>query len=120
MVLLADRVLEQTIARGLARSCELVGFARDPALALPAADREGIARRRGGALASPDGPRLAGPPGRLGAVELVARRLARPPANLRDRPRGDRRDRRPGEVDAGDPAGRAVEGRGPLWERGAV
>ena len=38
MVLLADRVLEETIARGLARGCELVGFARDPPVALlPAA-----------------------------------------------------------------------------------
>src|ERR1700686_627944 len=120
MVLLANGDVEQTIARGLARGCELVGLCRDPLVALLPADGEGSAGRGGGAVASADGSRRPGPPGRLRAVELAARRLAGPSADQRDRARGDRRDRRPGDADAGDPAGGAVETQRALRDRGAL
>src|ERR1700680_5026479 len=99
MVLLANGVLEQTIARGLARGCELVGLWRDPPVAVLSADGEGSAARRRGALASDDGSSGIDPPGRVRTLELAAGRLAGPPADQRDRPRGDRRDRRPGDAD---------------------
>ena len=43
-----------------------------------------------------------------GLWTLAARRLARAPEGRADHPRGDRRDRRPGDADAGAQPGRAV------------
>ncbi len=43
-----------------------------------------------------------------GHVDVAAGRLARAPAGRGDHPRGDGRDRRPGDADAGAAAGRAV------------
>ena len=55
-----------------------------------------------------------------GHVDLAAGRLARAPAGRGDHPRGDGRDRRPGDADAGAAAGRAVaQDRAPR-DRGAV
>ena len=42
-----------------------------------------------------------------GLLDVAAGRVARAPADRPDRPRGDERDRRPGDADAGPPARRA-------------
>ena len=47
-------------------------------------------------------------------------RMARPREHRPDRARGDERDRRPGDADAGAPAGRAVAADGSLRDRRAV
>ena len=64
--------------------------------------------RRGGDLAQADGEGRAGAPDGRRHVDLAAGRLAGPPAGGGDHPRGDGRDRRPGDADARAPAGRPV------------
>ena len=93
---------------------------RDKALPLPAAHREGGARRRRGRLAQADGPRGARTPAGRRHVDLPAGRLARPPQGRADRARGAERDRRPRDADAGAAARRAVAAQRPLSDRGAV
>ena len=77
-------------------------------------------RRRRGALAPADGPRRAS-----SASSAPGCGPGCPPATGRDagrgdHPRGDRRDRRPGDADAGAPAGRALAADRALRDRRAV
>ena len=60
------------------------------------------------------------PTGRIGAVVVAAGRLSRAPAGRADRPRGDERDRRPRDADAGAPAGRLLAPHRALRHRRAV
>src|SRR5579884_1889746 len=92
----------------------------DQAVRVPTTHRARGALRRRGAQPHPDGPRGAGAPGRLGPVELAARRMAGPPEDRPDRPRGDECDRRPGDADAGTAARRAVAAQWALQDRRAV
>ena len=78
----------------------------------PDAARRSRGRRRD--LAQAPRPRRDDPPGQRRAVELPPGRLARAREDRPDHPRGDGRDRRPGDVDAGDRARRAVGEDGPL------
>ena len=92
----------------------------DPAFHLLPAHRARAAGRRRGDLAQADGAGRTDPPGRLRAVVVAARRMARPSADRADRARGDERHRRPGDADAGAPSGRAVAAHRPLRDRRAV
>src|SRR5207248_11492205 len=49
-------------------------------------------------------------------LDVPAARLARPPQDRADHPRGDGRDRQPGDADAGADALRAVAADGPRSE----
>src|SRR5436309_14135253 len=82
--------------------------ANDPALNLFPTHRTRATIRCRGAQPHPDGPGGAGPPGRLGAVELAPGRLARASAGGADRPRGDERHRRPGDAHARAPSARSL------------
>ena len=98
----------------------LTGDRRDPPLRIPAADREGGAGRRRGDLAQADGQRRPDQADGRGDVDVAAGRLARAPAGRSDHPRGDGRDRRPGDADAGAAARRAVAQDRAARDRGAV
>src|SRR5436189_4457853 len=76
------RCIRSPRARATTAAC----VSDDPPVRLPAAHREGPARRRGGALAPADGARGPDPPDGGGDVDMVARRLARAPARRADHP----------------------------------
>ena len=80
--------------------------------ALPS-DAARRARRRRGALAQAARARRLHPPGHRRALDVHAARLARPPQGRADHPRGDGRDRRPGDADARPDARRALGGDRP-------
>ena len=88
---------------------QLMLAADDPSRSLLPAHRARGPGRRRGALAQARRARRALPPGRLGPVELAARRLARARERRADRARGDRPHRRPGDAHAADHPGGALE-----------
>src|SRR3954465_14308406 len=81
----------------------------EPPIAARPAHREAGPRGRGGALAQAHGAGRSRAPGRRRAVVVAPGGLAGAPARRADRPRGDGRDRLPGEAHAVDKTGGRLE-----------